>query len=199
PARRRRACARRSRRHPPPGPRPPAIRPGARGRRSSPGGVAGTRRRRHHPRRTCHESGVDPTARQPEPDSRLPRAAPTPVPRRRRRQIRVAGRQDERMTGSLALVPAAAHPELVAAPVAAALAGWHRAPEVRVAPIDADLADTAAFCAAYDVPLEISANCVIVAGRRGEVTRHAACLVLATTRLDVNGTVRGLLEARKAS
>lgn len=103
------------------------------------------------------------------------------------------------MTGSLALVPAAAHPELVAAPVAAALAGWHRAPEVRVAPIDAELADTAAFCAAYDVPLEISANCVIVAGRRGEVTRHAACLVLATTRLDVNGTVRGLLEARKAS
>lgn len=103
------------------------------------------------------------------------------------------------MTGSLALAPAAAHPELLAAPVSAALAGWPRATEVRVAPIDADLADTAAFCAAYDVPLDISANCVIVAGRRGEATRYAACMVLATTRLDVNGVVRGLLDARKAS
>jgi prolyl-tRNA editing enzyme YbaK/EbsC (Cys-tRNA(Pro) deacylase) len=94
----------------------------------------------------------------------------------------------------LDLVPAREHPELLAAPVAAAATA-----DMRVAPIDASLADTAAFCAAYDVPLEISANCVIVAGRRGEVTRYAACMVLATTRLDVNSVVRGLLDARKAS
>jgi prolyl-tRNA editing enzyme YbaK/EbsC (Cys-tRNA(Pro) deacylase) len=94
----------------------------------------------------------------------------------------------------LDLGPAVDHPELLAPPVATAVTG-----EMQVAPIDGTLADTAAFCAAYDVPLEMSANCVIVAGRRGEVIRYAACMVLATTRLDVNGVVRQLLDARKAS
>jgi prolyl-tRNA editing enzyme YbaK/EbsC (Cys-tRNA(Pro) deacylase) len=61
------------------------------------------------------------------------------------------------------------------------------------------LADTAAFCAAYDVGLDVSANCVVVAGKRGGDVRYAACVVLATTRLDVNGTARRLLDARKAS
>lgn len=42
-----------------------------------------------------------------------------------------------------------------------------RVPRARVAAIDPQLADTAAFCAAYDVALESSANCVVVAGRRG--------------------------------
>ncbi len=40
---------------------------------------------------------------------------------------------------------------------------------------------------------------MVVAGRRGDAVRHAACLVLATTRADVNGLVRRRLEARKAS
>ena len=43
------------------------------------------------------------------------------------------------------------------------------------------------------------ANCVVVAGRRGELERVAACVVLATTRADVNGLVRRRLDARKAS
>jgi prolyl-tRNA editing enzyme YbaK/EbsC (Cys-tRNA(Pro) deacylase) len=94
----------------------------------------------------------------------------------------------------LDLAPAVDHPELLAPPVAAAAT-----PDMQVAPIDATLADTAAFCEAYDVSLDISANCVIVAGTRGEITRYAACMVLATTRLDVNGVVRRLLDARKAS
>jgi prolyl-tRNA editing enzyme YbaK/EbsC (Cys-tRNA(Pro) deacylase) len=96
--------------------------------------------------------------------------------------------------GTLDLLPAHDHPELLAAPVAAALPG-----DVWVAAIDATLADTAAFCETYDVGLDVSANCVIVAGRRGEVTRYAACMILATTRADVNGVVRQLLDARKAS
>jgi prolyl-tRNA editing enzyme YbaK/EbsC (Cys-tRNA(Pro) deacylase) len=70
---------------------------------------------------------------------------------------------------------------------------------VLVAPIDGDLADTAAFCEAYGVTLGQSANCVIVAGHRGDVTRYAACVVLATTRADVNGVVRRHLDVRKAS
>jgi prolyl-tRNA editing enzyme YbaK/EbsC (Cys-tRNA(Pro) deacylase) len=99
--------------------------------------------------------------------------------------------------GSLQWAPAAEHPDLVAPPVAAALAGLPAA--VWVAAIDADLADTAAFTEAYGVPSEASANCVVVAARRAGETRLAACVVLATTRADVNGLVRRHLEARKAS
>ncbi len=88
--------------------------------------------------------------------------------------------------------------ELVAAPVADALAGWQR-DDVLAAPIDPDLADTAAFCEQYGVGPEDSANCVVIAGRRGESARYAACVVLATTRADVNGVVRRRLDARKAS
>ena len=49
------------------------------------------------------------------------------------------------------------------------------------------------------VPLDISANCVVVAGRRAEISVMAACLVLATDRADVNKTVRKHLDVRKIS
>ncbi|GIJ79532.1 Cys-tRNA(Pro) deacylase, prolyl-tRNA editing enzyme YbaK/EbsC [Micromonospora phaseoli] len=106
--------------------------------------------------------------------------------------------------GTLKTEPARTRTDLLAPPVAAALAQWPAdAPvdvdAVLVAPIDADLADTAAFCAAYEVRLEESANCVVVAGKRDGVIRYAACLVLATTRADVNGMARRALDVRKAS
>lgn len=105
--------------------------------------------------------------------------------------------------GTLHPHPALDRPDLLAQPVAEALRAWQGtevdASQFQVAEINPDLADTAAFCAAYDVPLEQSANCVIVAGRRGGETRYAACVVLATTRADVNGLVRRRLDARKAS
>jgi prolyl-tRNA editing enzyme YbaK/EbsC (Cys-tRNA(Pro) deacylase) len=100
---------------------------------------------------------------------------------------------------SLDLVPALERPDLLAAPVQAALGVWSRAAEVRVAAIDPELADTAAFCAAYEIALSSSANCVVIAAKRGGETRYAACMVLATTRADVNGVVRRHLDARKAS
>jgi prolyl-tRNA editing enzyme YbaK/EbsC (Cys-tRNA(Pro) deacylase) len=101
---------------------------------------------------------------------------------------------------SLDLRPALDHPDLLAPAVIAALKELgDAAAAARVAPIDPDLSDTAAFCEAYGVTLDMSANCVVIAGRRGEQTRYAACMVLATTRADVNGTVRRLLDARKAS
>jgi prolyl-tRNA editing enzyme YbaK/EbsC (Cys-tRNA(Pro) deacylase) len=102
------------------------------------------------------------------------------------------------MTGLLDLHPAADRPDLLADPVATAVT-VQPALDVRVAEIDPDLADTAAFCARYEVALDVSANCVVVAGRRGGETRYAACVVLATTRADVNGVVRRRLDARKAS
>jgi prolyl-tRNA editing enzyme YbaK/EbsC (Cys-tRNA(Pro) deacylase) len=49
------------------------------------------------------------------------------------------------------------------------------------------------------VALDVSANCVVVEGRRGESSRLVAVVVLATMRADVNGVVRRWLEARKAS
>lgn len=103
------------------------------------------------------------------------------------------------MLGSLVLITAADRPDLLAAPVSAALAVWPRAGDVRVAEIDAEVADTAAFCERYGVAPADSANCVVVAGRRGGETRLAACVVLATDRVDVNGVVRRELDARKAS
>ena len=103
------------------------------------------------------------------------------------------------MSELLSFQPALSRPELLAAPVAAALRGWPGADEVLVAEIDPALADTAAFCERYGVSPAESANCVVIAGRRGGNTMYAACVVAATTRADVNGLVRRHLDARKAS
>nr|WP_239153202.1 YbaK/EbsC family protein [Virgisporangium aliadipatigenens] len=105
---------------------------------------------------------------------------------------------DGAVLGKLTTEPAREHPELLAPAVTAALSGWPEE-DVLVAPIDPELADTAAFCAAYDVTLEESANCVVVAGKREGEIRYAACVILATTRADVNGVVRKRLDVRKAS
>jgi prolyl-tRNA editing enzyme YbaK/EbsC (Cys-tRNA(Pro) deacylase) len=67
-----------------------------------------------------------------------------------------------------------------------------------VVPCDPALADTAAFCEAYGYAMEDSANTIVVVGK-GDPPRHAACVLLATTRLDVNGAVRRRLGTRKAS
>ena len=101
--------------------------------------------------------------------------------------------------GNLNVTPATANVELLALATAAALAEWSGSDSVGVAPIDPDLADTAAFCEAYAVPLEASANCVVLAGKREGQLRMAACLVLATTRADVNGVARRWLDVRKIS
>ncbi len=63
---------------------------------------------------------------------------------------------------------------------------------------DPDLADTAQFCEAYGYELADSANTIVVIGK-SEPPTYAACVVLATTRLDVNKVVRKRLGTRKAS
>ncbi len=65
--------------------------------------------------------------------------------------------------------------------------------------IDPDLADTAAMSAAYDLPLDTGANCVVVAGKRDGAERVAACVVQADTRADVNALVKRTLDVRKCS
>jgi len=106
--------------------------------------------------------------------------------------------------GDLAWAPALAHPDLLADPVRAALESWvadddRVARQVAVVEIDPDHADTATLNELHGLPPEASANCVVVAGRRGEVERVAACVVTATTFADVNTRVRKLLDTRKAS
>ncbi len=63
---------------------------------------------------------------------------------------------------------------------------------------DPALADTAAFCAAYGFDPADSANTIVVAGK-ADPPVYAACVVLATHRLDVNRSVRNRLGTRKAS
>jgi prolyl-tRNA editing enzyme YbaK/EbsC (Cys-tRNA(Pro) deacylase) len=65
-------------------------------------------------------------------------------------------------------------------------------------PIDPAYADTALFCAHYGVPLDHSANTIIVASKK-EPKQYAACAVKATTRLDVNHAVRGLMGVSRLS
>ena len=67
-----------------------------------------------------------------------------------------------------------------------------------VMPCDPALADTAAFVEAYGIPLDRSANTIVVASK-GSDPRYVACVVLATTSLDVNRVVRREMEVRKAS
>ncbi|MFC8193318.1 YbaK/EbsC family protein [Cellulomonas sp. NPDC057328] len=106
--------------------------------------------------------------------------------------------------GSLTWERAVDRPDLLADPTAAALRAWSDADPavadaVLVTAIDPDLADTAAMTEAYDLPLEASVNCVLVAGRRAGEEKVAAALVRATTRADVNNAVKRLLDVRKAS
>jgi len=70
--------------------------------------------------------------------------------------------------------------------------------EFEIFPCDPDLADTAQFCAAYGFALDDSANTILVAGK-SDPPVHAVCVVLATTRLDVNRVVKKKLGVRKAS
>ena len=96
-------------------------------------------------------------------------------------------------------LPALDHPELLAAPVTAALAMWDHAAEIAVVEIDPAVADTAAMSEAYNLPLDIGANCVVVGGKREGHERIAACLVRADTRADVNNVVKRTLDVRKCS
>jgi len=102
------------------------------------------------------------------------------------------------MSANLSLEQATARPELLAKATLAALTELGLA-QVEVAAIDPTLADTAAFCAQYGVGLEESANCVVLAAKQAGEVFYAACMVLATTRADVNGLARRHLGVRKLS
>lgn len=105
------------------------------------------------------------------------------------------------MEPQLERLPLTDHPDLVADPVRAALAALPAevTATITVAEIDPDLADTAALCAAFDLPLAASGNCVLVTGSRGGEDRSAAVVVRASERADINNVVRRRLDVRKVS
>jgi prolyl-tRNA editing enzyme YbaK/EbsC (Cys-tRNA(Pro) deacylase) len=70
---------------------------------------------------------------------------------------------------------------------------------VLVAAIDPELSDTADFCEQYQIGPEYAVNCVILEAKRGDNTQLVACMIPATKRADVNGTIRRALGARKIS
>ncbi|WP_328337238.1 YbaK/EbsC family protein [Streptomyces violaceus] len=99
--------------------------------------------------------------------------------------------------------PAPACLDELTGPVADAVRHWPGSvPADQILYVDTDprWADTAVFVERYGRDLlERSANCVVVTGKRAGETTLAACVVLSTTRVDVNGVVRRRLGARKAS
>jgi len=100
--------------------------------------------------------------------------------------------------GKLDFTDALQLPDLLARPTYEIITN-HRLQDVLATSIDSSLADTAAFCEAYDIGLEVSANCVVVEAKRGDKVWYAACVILATNQVDVNGVVRRHLEAKKLS
>jgi prolyl-tRNA editing enzyme YbaK/EbsC (Cys-tRNA(Pro) deacylase) len=101
--------------------------------------------------------------------------------------------------GDLTSVPCANRPELLATPTYDTLAVAGLLEEVGVVEIDPALSDTAATQAAYGLDPDSLANCVVVGGKREGLERLAACVVLASTRADINNLVKRYLDVRKAS
>ncbi len=99
--------------------------------------------------------------------------------------------------------PATERLDVLTGPVADAVRAWRGSvPAEQIVYVDTEpeWADTATFVEHYGKDLlDRSANCVVVAGKRGGESTLAACVVLSTTRVDVNGAVRRQLGARKAS
>ncbi|HVY72805.1 MAG TPA: YbaK/EbsC family protein [Candidatus Paceibacterota bacterium] len=115
--------------------------------------------------------------------------------------------------GTLEFLKAVEHPEMVAGKVSEALGKVSGADGVGVSEIDPSLSDTAAFCEKYQIGPEVAANCVILRAKKsgagsegnsettgGEVqVQYVACVILATTRVDVNGLMREVLGTKKIS
>jgi prolyl-tRNA editing enzyme YbaK/EbsC (Cys-tRNA(Pro) deacylase) len=101
--------------------------------------------------------------------------------------------------GALSGTPASDRPDLLATPTLEVLAKLGLLDAVGVVEIDPAVSDTAATQQSFGLGSDMLANCVVVGGKREGTERLAACVVLASTRADVNGVVRRYLDVRKAS
>jgi len=101
--------------------------------------------------------------------------------------------------GGLSAEPASRHPDLLAPSVLDALTRHELLEQVAVVEIDPAVSDTATTQREFGLDPDTLANCVVVSGKREGEERFAACVVLSSTRADVNGVVRRRLDVRKAS
>src|SRR5699024_1552781 len=103
-----------------------------------------------------------------------------------------------------AWLPALDNPHLIAPRVVQAISDLESvrpqaAAKIQVAQIDPEHADTQAMTDLWGTSLFDSVNCVIVSGRRAGKEKIAACCIRATTRADVNHTIKRRLDVRKCS
>jgi prolyl-tRNA editing enzyme YbaK/EbsC (Cys-tRNA(Pro) deacylase) len=89
--------------------------------------------------------------------------------------------------------------DLLASATMAAIQKSEAGDDILVAEIDSALSDTKAFCEKYGIGMDKAANCVVIEATRRDKRTLAVCVVLATTRADINGIVRKFLDARRAS
>ncbi len=101
--------------------------------------------------------------------------------------------------GGLVAVPASTRTDLLAPSTLDALDAADLLDAVGVVEIDPAVSDTATTQQVFGLSMDTLANCVIVGGKREGVERIAACLVLATGRVNVNSVVKRLLDVRKSS
>jgi prolyl-tRNA editing enzyme YbaK/EbsC (Cys-tRNA(Pro) deacylase) len=101
--------------------------------------------------------------------------------------------------GRLTTVPASSNTALLAPTTTGLLLSEGLLNDVGVVEIDPSVSDTAATREVFELDAAVLANCVVVAGKREGVEKIAACVVLSTTRADVNNAVKRLLDVRKAS
>ena len=101
--------------------------------------------------------------------------------------------------GTLNISPANHRLDLLAEPVQRAIATLPDIEGVGVAEINPELSDTTAFCEYYQVGINQAANCIVLEAKRGDKTWFATCVILGSTRADVNGLARRTLDARKVS
>jgi prolyl-tRNA editing enzyme YbaK/EbsC (Cys-tRNA(Pro) deacylase) len=72
-------------------------------------------------------------------------------------------------------------------------------PTAQVFEIDPELSDTQALCDAFDLPMDIMGNAVLIAGKREGVTHRCCAMALGSRRVDVNNVVRKRLDVHKCS
>ena len=101
--------------------------------------------------------------------------------------------------GNLVIIPAVEHLDLLSPTTARMIESLPDNQNIGVTEIDPQFSDTASFCKQYEVTPEQCANCVVIEAKRGDTRKLAACVILASTKADINGLARRTLDARKVS
>lgn len=101
--------------------------------------------------------------------------------------------------GTLEIVSALENPDLLAPSVRDFIMALPEGGEIGVAEINPQFSDTAAFCENYKISPNQAANCVVLEAKRGERTWLAACVILGSTKADINGLGKRTLDARRVS